>query len=167
MAGFTFTKTAGDGGFKFREQSIFRDGMTFTITGSETGTWLKEDGSSANTDGSNSIRLLTSIGEPIGLGRLLNKKNVVYNESGRASILYAAGFHDELVNFLENTIGRSSTDSRFLNGSAKEIADRIVGEFFKDKTIVCRKADVFFKTIKDGVEKLEPPYSDIIVFEFK
>lgn len=167
MAQFTFSQTAGDGGFKFREQSIFRDGLSFTITGAKTGVWQDETGNVVNKDGSNSIRLTTSLGEEINLNRFLNKKRVVYSDTGRASILYDAEFRSELLAFLETKIGRNSTNSAFLNGTAKSVADRLVAEFFAGKTIVCKKAEnVFFKTVKDGVERLEAPYDDIVTFAF-
>lgn len=165
MAGFI--QTSGDGKVKFRETPIFRDGMTFTITSAVTGIWQNDQGGTINKDGSNSIQFQTSVNEPINLNRFLNRKRVVYSDKGRASILYDCEFHDELKTFIETKIGRQAGDTRFLNGTAKQVADKLL-EFFKDRTIECvEHKDVFFKEVKDGVERLEAPYSPVLTFRFK
>lgn len=172
MAGFNFVTTNGDGRFRIGRQSIFRDGLTFTVSSVTVGVYQDDSGKVLNNNNGNSIRFVTSISDKpedaININRFLNKRRVVYDKDGHASILYDCAFHDELLNFLETKIGRDSEDPTSLNGTAKAVADRVFNEFFKDKTIVCKKlTDIYFKTIKDGVEKLEPPYDDVIVFEWK
>lgn len=172
MAGFNFNENDGSGFFKApRQSSIFRGGVEFTITKAVTGVWTDANGDLINKDGANSIRFETSLStnpdDLLNVNRLLGKRRVVYNDSGRARQLYDCEFHEELVKFLEEKIGRAD-DKRFYKGTAKEIAGRLVNEFFKNKTIVVEEVvDVYFKTIKDGVEKLELPYEPLVVFKFK
>lgn len=173
MAGFNFNVNNGDGRFKApRQSSIFTDGVEFTIVKTITGVWTNDSGTVINKDDSNSIRFETSLSsnqdDLLNINRLVGKKTVVYDQNGRASILYAADFHEKLRNFLEEKVGRDESDKRFYKGTAKQIGDRVVSEFFAGKTIVCREVpNIFFKTVKDGVEKLEAPYDAVIVFSFK
>lgn len=172
MAGFTFTATSGDGRFHIgRKPSILINGVEFTLTKCLTGVW--QDGDKVlNKDGSNSIRFATSLSndpdDSINLNKFLNRRKVVYNASGRAQILYDCEFHEELARFIEDKIGRDSNDPTCLIGTAKQVGERILNEFFAGKTLVAKEVpDVFFKTIKDGVEKLEAPFDPIIVIGWK
>ena len=170
MAGFKFDPTSGDGCFHIRRQSIFSDGLEFTVTNFSVGVW-KDGDKVLNKDNGNSIRLITSLSDNIddslNINMFLNYRKVVYDENGRAKLLYSFENHDELLKFLEEKIGRQESDSTCLKGTAKEIAKKVVEEFFKDKTIVCQRVNCFFKTVKDGVEKLEAPYDDVFVLKFK
>ena len=172
MASFSFSMNDGSGFFKApRQSSIFRGGVEFTITKAVTGVWTDANGKVINKDGANSIRFETSLSsnqdDLLNINRLIGKRRVVYSDAGRARQLFDCEFHEELVKFLEQKIGRAD-DSRFYKGTAKEIGDRLVAEFFKGKTVMVEEVpDVYFKTIKDGVEKLELPYEPLVVFKFK
>lgn len=173
MAGFTFSPTSGDGCFHIgRKQSIYTDGLEFTVVKAHTGIWKDATGKVLNKDNGNSIRYETSVSSEaddyLNINVFLGRRKVVYDKDGHASILWSCEFHDELRNFLETKIGRDPQNPQNLKGSAKEVADRVLNEFFNGKTIVVEvKKDIFFKTVKDGVEKLEVPYDDVIVFKFK
>lgn len=172
MAGFTFTTTSGDGRFRIgRKPSVLVNGAEFTLTQVVTGIW-QEGEKILNKDGSNSIRFATSLSsdleDAINLNKFLTRRRVVYNSSGRAQILYDCEFHNELMKFIEDKIGRDSADSTCLVGTAKEVGEKILKEFFASKTLVCEEVtDVFFKTVRDGVEKLEAPLDPVIVIKFK
>lgn len=174
MAGFTFTPTSGDGCFRIgRKQSIYLDGLEFTVKAAHTGIWKDSStGKVINKDNGNSIRFESSISSDpddyLNINLFLGRKKVVYDKDGHASILWSCEFHDELRQFLETKIGRDLSNPQNLKGTAKEVADRVLNEFFNGKTIVVEvQKDIFFKTVKDGVEKLEVPYDDVIVFKFK
>jgi hypothetical protein len=93
---------------------------------------------------------------------------VVYDKDGHADILYSCEFREELLKFLVEKIGTEEDNPRVLKLSAKEVGDKVVNEFFKDRKIVFKeKKGVFFKTIKDGVEKLEAPFEPILVIGWK
>ena len=171
MAGFTFTATNGDGRFHIGRVNIFHDGMEASIVKAVTGIW-KEGDKVLNREGSESIRFLTSVSnnleDAININHLLNKRRVVYDKDGHASILYSCEFHDELIKFLVDEIGTEENNPQALKLSAKEVGEKVVNEFFKDKKIVFKeKKEVFFKTIKDGVEKLEAPYEPILTICWK
>lgn len=171
MASFNFVTTKGDGSVPIKKKSIFRDGLTFTIKSVVVGVWQDEKGLVMNRGDRNSIRFITSLSDKpedaIDINRFLNKRRVAYDRDGHAFILYDCAFHEELLNFLETKIGRDPEDSSSLNGNAKSVADRVLNEFFAGKTILCKKlSDVYFKTIKKGMEKLEAPYYDIIIFDW-
>lgn len=175
MAGFTFTPTSGDGCFHIgRKQSVFTDGLEFTIKAAHTGIWKDATGQIINKDKGrcNSIRFETSVSsdpdDHLNINLFLGRRKVVYDKDGHASILWSCEFHDELRNFLETKIGRDPQSPQDLKGTAKEVADRVLNEFFNGKIIVVEvKKDIFFKTVKDGVEKLEVPFDPVIVFKFK
>lgn len=173
MAGFNFTPTNGDGVFRIgRKSSIYTDGLEFTVKVAHTGIWKDDTGKVLNKDNGNSIRFETSVSpEPddyLNINVFLGRRKVIYDKDGHADILWSCEFHDELRNFLETKIGRDPSNPQNLKGTAKEVADRVLNEFFNGKTIVVEvKKDIFFKTVKDGVEKLEAPYDDVIVFKWK
>lgn len=173
MAGFNFTPTSGDGCFHIgRKQSIYTDGLEFTVVKAHTGIWQDASGKVLNKDNGNSIRYESSISSDpddfLNINVFLGRKKVVYDKDGHASILWSCEFHDELRNFLETKIGRDPQNPQNLKGTAKEVADRVLSEFFGTrKIIVEEKKDIYFKTIKDGVEKLEAPFDPVIVFKFK
>ena len=173
MAGFQFTLTSGDGCFHIgRKQSIYTDGLEFTVVKGHTGIWKDATGKVLNKDNGNSIRFETSVSSEaddyLNINVFLGRRKVVYDKDGHASILWSCEFHDELRKFLETKIGRDPQNPNNLKGTAKEVADRVLNEFFNGKTIVVEvQKDIFFKTVKDGVEKLEAPYDDVIVFKFK
>lgn len=173
MANYNFTFSEGqDGKFKIgRKPSVLVNGAEFTLTKCVTGVWQNADGTTANKDGAVSIRFLTSLSEnlddAINLTKLLGRRRIVYNDAGRASILYDFEQHDLLEKFLLNTIGRDADDSRFLKGTAKEIGEKIL-DFFKDKTFVVEEVpDVFFKETKDGIEKLVLPFEPVLTIKIK
>lgn len=175
MAGFTFTPTSGDGCFHIgRKQSVFTDGLEFTIKAAHTGIWKDATGQIINKDKGrcNSIRFETSVSsdpdDQLNINLFLGRRKVVYDKDGHASVLWSCEFHDELRQFLETKIGRDPQSPQDLKGTAKEVADRVLNEFFGTrKIIVEEKKDIYFKTIKDGVEKLEAPFDPVIVFKFK
>jgi len=173
MASYNFNPGDGSGIFRIGPKpSIFTDGAEFQIRKAVCGVWTDGDGKVINKDGGNSIRFETTLSaeldDLLNINKLLGRTTVVYNDHGTASLLHICEFDKELRKFLEEKIGRSDTDSRALKGSAKEIGDKVVAEFFAGKTIVCRQeTNVFFKTVKDGVEKLEAPISPVITFHWK
>lgn len=173
MAGFNFTPTNGDGVFRIgRKPSIYTDGLEFTVKVAHTGIWKDDAGKDLNKENSNSIRFETSVSSDsddfLNINVFLNRRNVVYDKNERASILWACEFHNELRQFLETKIGRDPENPRCLKGTAKEVATKVLNEFFNNRTIVAEaQKDIFFKTTKDGVSKLEPPYDDVIVFKWK
>jgi hypothetical protein len=171
MAGFTFDVTSGDGRFHIgRKQSILSDGLEFTLTECVTGIW--RDGAKVlNKDNGNSIRFKTSISDDvddsININVFIGRRKVVYDENGRARVLYMFKDHDKFVKFLEEKIGRDSNNPNCLLGSAKEIGEKVLKEFFDTKKLVAKEEkNVFFKTIKDGVEKLEAPFDSIYTISF-
>lgn len=172
MAGFTFTENNGSGRFKMSGRpSIFTDGVEFTLTEVVTGTWTNEKGELVNKDDSNSIRFKTSLSDKlddaININKLITKRKIVWDEKGHAKILYDFEQHEELSNFLEK-FGRDPKDSRMLIGSAKEIGEKVLNEFFGGKTLIAKQVnDVFFKTIVDKKEKFEIPYDPIIILAIK
>lgn len=170
MAGFTFNVTSGDGRFHIgRKQSILSDGLEFTLTESVVGIW-KDGDKVLNKDNGNSIRFKTSISDDIddsiNINVFLGRRKVVYDENGRAKVLYMFEDHDKLVKFLEDKIGRDSSDSNCLNGTAKEVAEKVLKDFFGNKKLVATEQHVFFKTVKDGVEKLEAPFDPVFTIRF-
>ena len=175
MASYSFTETKGEGRFKApRQESLFRDGVRFTITKAICGTWSNAKGELINKDGSNSIRFITSLSaniekDALNINTLIGKRYLTYNSAGRAlPPLYKAEFHQELSKFLEDNVGRDENDSRFYKSTAKEIGDLLVSKFFAGKTIICKRVeDIYFKIVKDGEEKLEYPYEDIVAFSFE
>lgn len=171
MAGFTFEPKNGDGRFHIGRVNIFHDGMEASIVKAVTGVW-KEGDRIINRDGSESIRFITSVSnnleDAININHLLNKRRVVYDKNGHADILYSCEFREELLKFLVEKIGTEEDNPRVLKLSAKEVGDKVVNEFFKDRKIVFKeKKGVFFKSIKDGVEKLEAPFEPILIIGWK
>lgn len=173
MANFNFTFSEGqDGKFKIgRKPSVLINGAEFKLTQCVTGVWKGADGAIVNKDGAVSVRFLTSLSDKlddaINLNKLLGRRRIVYNDSGRASVLYDFEQHELLEKFLLNTIGRDADDSRFLKGTAKEIGEKIL-DFFKDKTFVVEEVpDIFFKEMKDGVEKLVLPFEPVLIIKIK
>lgn len=171
MAGFTFEPKNGDGRFHIGRVNIFHDRMEASIVKAVTGVW-KEGDRTINKEGSESIRFITSVSnnleDAININHLLNKRRVVYDKDGHADILYSCEFREELLKFLVEKIGTEDDNPRVLKLSAKEVGDKVVNEFFKDRKIVFKeKKGVFFKTIKDGVEKLEAPFEPILVIGWK
>lgn len=174
MAGYQFTPTSGDGCFHIgRKQSIYTDGLEFTIVKAHTGIWTDTStGKVLNKDNGNSIRYESSISSDpddfLNINVFLGRKKVVYDKDGHADILWSCEFHEELRQFLETKIGRDPQNPQNLKGSAKEVADRVLNEFFGNRKLVAEeKKGVYFKTVKDGVEKLEAPYDPVIVLKFK
>lgn len=169
MAGFTFTQNDGSGRFRIgRKPSVFIAESTFTLTKCITGTWSGDQGL-INKDGTNTIRFLTSLSEDIddavNINKLTNRRRIVYDQNGRATVLYDFEQHAEFVAFLES-LGRDETDSRFLKGTAKQIGDAVL-KYFEGKVFVVKEHDVFFKEIKDGVEKLVLPISPVLTLSLK
>lgn len=173
MAGYKFTPTSGDGCFHIgKKQSIYVDGLVFTVKGVHTGIWKDDAGKVLNKDNGNSIRFETSVSadpdDYLNINVFIGRRKVVYDKDGHADTLWSCEFHEELRQFLETKIGRDPQNPQNLKGTAKEVADRVLNEFFNGKQIVVEvQKDIFFKTIKDGVEKLEAPYDDVIVFKWK
>ena len=171
MAGFTFTPTDGDGCFHLRKESFLHDGLEFTIVDYKVGTW-SNNGQVVNKNNGNSIRLVTSVSDAdddlLNINFFIGKNVVLYSDTGRAQIHYYFKEHKELLKFLEEKIGRRSDDPNTLVGSAKEVAEKVVKDFFGDKKLVVKELqDVFFKTIKDGVERLDKPFSPVYEVSFK
>lgn len=171
MAGFTFTATSGDGCFHLQKQSFLHDGLEFTIVDYKVGIWTN-NGQTVNKNNGNSIRLVTSVSNAdddlMNINFFIGKNVVLYSDTGRAQVHYYFKEHKDLLNFLETQIGRRSDDPNTLVGSAKDVAEKVVKEFFGNKTLVVKELkDVFFKTVKDGVEKLDKPYSPVFEISFK
>jgi hypothetical protein len=168
MAGFNFTATSGDGCFHIgRKPSVLVNGAEFTLTECVTGIWRNETGGLVNKEGSNSIRFKTSlsddIDDAININRLLSRTKVVYNQHGEATLHHEFKQYAELRHFLESTIGRDETDSTKLKGTAKEVGNRVLSEFFNGKKLrVTELANVFFKDSKNGVERLVAPIDPVI-----
>lgn len=174
MGTFNFTPTSGDGCFHIgKKPSLFKDGIEFKLNSVVTGAWTDANGTPVYKDkDANSIRFKSSLSEElddaININKFISYRKVVYDSNGHAKILYDFENHSELLDFLEKKIGRDPNDVTKLIGTAKEIGQKVLSEFFGNKTIVAKKqSDLFFKTVKDGVEKLEAPYDDIIVLAFK
>ena len=171
MAGFNFEPTSGDGKFRIGQKpSVFINGAEFTLTECVTGVWKDENGNIINKDDSNSIRFKTSlsgdIDDALNINKLLNRRRIVYDADGHASVLYDFEGHAELTNFIEKTIGRDKDNAVLLNGTAKSVGEAVL-DFYKGKTFVVKEVECFFKTIKDGVEKLELPISPVCVISIK
>ena len=173
MAGYQFTPTSGDGCFHIgRKQSIYTDGLKFTIVKAHTGIWTDTStGKVLNKDNGNSIRYESSISSDpddfLNINVFLGRKKVVYDKDGHADILWSCEFHEELRNFLETKIGRDPSNPQNLKGTAKEVADKVLNDFFGTRQLMAEeKKGVYFKTIKDGVEKLEAPFDPVIVLKF-
>lgn len=171
MAGFNFEPTTGEGKFRIgRKPSVFINGAEFTLTEVITGVWKDETGTIINKDDSNSIRFKTSLSQDIddslNIKKLLDGRRIVYDADGHASILYDFEGHADLLNFIEKEIGRDKDNAVLLNGTAKSVGEKIL-DFYKGKTFVVKEVEVFFKTIKDGVEKLELPISPVCVISIK
>ena len=173
MAGYQFTPTSGDGCFHIgRKQSIYTDGLKFTLVKAHTGIWTDTStGKVLNKDNGNSIRYESSISSDpddfLNINVFLGRKKVIYDKDGHADILWSCEFHEELRQFLETKIGRDPQNPQNLKGSAKEVADRVLNEFFGTRQLIAEeKKGVYFKTIKDGVEKLEAPFDPVIVLKF-
>jgi len=171
MAGFNFTTTSGDGKFRIGQKpSVFINGAEFTLTECVTGVWKDENGNIINKDDSNSIRFKTSlsgdIDDALNINKLLNRRRIVYDADGHANILYDFEGHADLMKFIEKEIGRDEKNSALLKGSAKSVGEKVL-DFYKGKTFVVKEVECFFKTIKDGVEKLELPISPVCVISIK
>lgn len=167
MAGFNFEPTTGDGKFRIgRKPSIFVNGAEFTLTAVVTGIWRNDAGDPINKDDANSIRFKTSLSDDIddtlNINKLLNRRRIVYDADGHASILFDFEGHNDLMNFLEKEIGRDEKNAVLLNGTAKSVGERVL-DFYKDTVFVVKEVECFFKSIKDGVEKLELPITPVCV----
>lgn len=171
MAGFNFTTTSGDGKFRIGlRPSVLVNGAEFTLTECVTGIWKDDNGNIINKDDSCSIRFKTSLSDSIedavNINKFLNRRRVVYDENGRAKILYDFEGHADLMKFIESSIGRDEKNSALLNGSAKSVGEAVLN-YFKGKTFVVEEVECFFKTVKDGVEKLEIPISPVTIIKIK
>lgn len=155
-------------GFRIgREQSLFASNVTFTVTGVKFGNYqiVKDDGKVEDTkyaSTSQTILLTTSLGEDLPLSRLLNRRRIIYDADGHASVVESCDFKAPLRAHLE-ALGRRTDDSSMLKGSVKEVADHAL-RFFAGKTIVCKEVPGLGR---DNNNRLVPLLSPCIQFTFK
>lgn len=143
-----------------RKQSLFVNGVTFAITGYRLGRY---DGSSQDPK-SQSVLLLTTLGEELNINRLLYCKRVVYSSDGLAKSISVCKFRQELVDHLDK-LERDPSDDRFYAGAADDVAKHIV-KFFEGKTIGCVEIPDVFVKYKDDT-KLHIPGQPFVEFKFE
>ena len=170
MATIKFQEASADPnkGFRIgREQSLFVNNVTFQVTGVKFGNYqqIADDGSVTPTkyaSSSQSILLETSLGEPLPLSRLLNKRRVIYQPDGSAHIVDSATFKGPLRAHLES-LGRRDTDSAMLKGSVEDVAKHAL-KFFDGKTLIVSEIDGLGR---DDKNRLVPLLSPCIQFSFQ
>ena len=155
-------------GFRIGQQaSLFVNGAEFQITGYKLGNYtvIADDGSESQTkyaSTSQSIVFTTSLGEDLPLNRLLNKRRVIYDADGKASVIESANFKAQLRAHLES-LGRRADAHDMLVGTADDVAKHAI-KFFEGKTLYCQGFDGFGK---DNRGRLQPLLSPAIQFQFK
>lgn len=152
MANIIFTQEAPSAEMRFRigrEQSLFQNGVQFSIALYQLGRWS----GTSQDEGSQSIVLVgklpdgSEIPEVISVNRFLRKK-ILFDADGKMKVVPTATFADELRSHLE-LLGRDETDSRYLKGSADQVAKHILS-FFAGKTLLCTLIPGLFGKDKEG-----------------
>lgn len=155
-------------GFRIgREQSLFAGNVTFKVAGVKFGNYqiVRDDGRTEDTkyaSTSQTILLTTDLGEDLPLSRLLNKRRIIYDKDGHASVVESCDFKAPLRAHLES-LGRRADDSSMLKGSVKKVADHAL-KFFEGKTLICNEVPGFGR---DDRNRLVPLLSPCIQFSFK
>ena len=145
MATIIFKEAAADSqkGFRMgRPESLFKNGVTFTVTGKKFGNYTVDGVESKYSNSSQAIVLTTSIGEDVNLNRFLKNRKVVYDAKGDAHIVEAATFKADLLAHMEK-LGRREDDPTMLKGSVEEVANHAL-KFFDGKTIKVTEDASFF-----------------------
>ena len=166
----TFIEGAADPnkGFRIgREQSLFANNVTFKVTGVKFGNYqtVADDGTTSETkyaSTSQSILFTTDIGEDLSLSRLLNRRRVIYDSDGHASIVESCDFKAPLRAHLES-LGRRDNDKSMLKGSVQDVANHAL-KFFDGKTLIVREVEGLGRDPKTN--QLTPLLSPCIQFSF-
>lgn len=165
-----FIESAADSNKGFRiggQQSLFVNNVTFTVTGVKFGNYqvVKDDGSVESTkyaSTSQAILLTTSIGEDLPLTRLLNRRRVIYDKDGQASVVESCDFKADLRAHLES-LGRRADSPDMLNGTVESVGNHAL-KFFTGKTLICKEVNGLGR---DDKNRLVPLLSPCIQFSFK
>lgn len=142
----TFVEAPADSnkGFRIgRPESLFRNNVTFTVTGYKFGNYTVNGAQTTYSATSQAILLTTSLGEDLPLNRLLKGRKVIYHEDGSAHIVEIAIFKADLMAHMLK-LGRRSDNPEMLVGSVEDAAKQAL-QFFTGKTIVCKEETYFAK----------------------
>lgn len=165
-----FNEAPADASKGFRighEQSLFVNNVEFTLTGYKLGTYTitADDGTespSKYASTSQNIVFTTSIGEDLPLNRLLNRRRVIYDEDGKATIVESCNFKGALRKHLES-LGRRPDAPDMLVGTADDVAKHAI-KFFEGKTLRVVEFNGFGR---DNKNRLQPLLSPAVQFQFK
>lgn len=139
-------------GFRMgRPESLFKNNVTFTVTGVKFGNYRVDGEDTKYADIAQSILFTTSIGEDLNINRLLRGRKVVYLEDGTAQIVESCDFKVDFVKHLEQ-LGRRDDNPELLKGTVEEVANH-AKKFFDGKTVKVSE-EVFFA--KDEKGRLVP-----------
>lgn len=159
MANINFVEAAASAskGFRMgRPESLFKNNVTFTVTGVKFGNYTIDGADTKYADIAQSILFTTSIGEDLNINRLLKGRKVVYLEDGTAKIVDSCDFKVDFVRHLES-LGRREDNPELLKGTVEEVANH-AKKFFDGKTIKVAE-EIFFA--KDDKGKLVPGASTV------
>lgn len=155
-------------GFRIgREQSLFASNVVFTITGVKFGNYriTRDDGKVEDTKYASTSQIIlftTSLGEDLPLNRLLNKRRIIYDKDGHASVVESCDFKAQLRQHLES-LGRRDDAPDMLKGTVEEVANHAL-KFFKDKELICNEVPGLGR---DDKNRLVPLLAPCIQFSFK
>jgi len=155
----TFVEAPADStkGFRIgRPESLFRNNVTFTVTGYKFGNYQVDGHDTQYAGISQSILLTTSIGEDLPLNRLLKGRKIVYDNKGEAHIVEMATFKAELLQHML-TLGRREDTPDLLKGTVEDAAKHAL-KFFTGKTLKTLESTYF---AKDDSGRLVPGSSTI------
>lgn len=134
-----------------RPESLFKNNVTFTVTGFKFGNYQINGGNSQFADISQAVLLTTSIGEDLPLNRLMKGRKVVYDSHGDAFIVDTATFKAELMKHMLD-LGRRDDNPELLKGSVEDAAKHAL-QFFAGKTLKVTEEAYF---ARDDKGKLVP-----------
>lgn len=150
MANIKFVEApaSADKGFRMgRPESLFKDNVTFTVTGVKFGNYTIDGAETKYADVAQAILFTTSIGEDLNINRLLKGRKVVYLEDGTAKIVDSCTFKADFLKHME-TLGRREDNTDLLKGTV-EVVGNHAKKFFDGKTIKVSEAIYFAKDDKN------------------
>ena len=98
MANIVFVEAPASASKGFRAgrpESLFKNNVTFTITGKKFGNYTVDGAESKYSDVAQAILLKTSIGEALNINRFFKGRKVVYLQNGYAKIIECATYRPD------------------------------------------------------------------------
>lgn len=144
-------------GFRMgRPESLFKDNVTFTVTGVKFGNYKIDGADTKYSDVAQAILFKTSLDEDLNINRLLKGRKVVYLEDGTAKIVDSCTFKADFQKHMEK-LGRREDNPDLLKGGVEEVANHAL-KFFDGKTIKVSE-ELYFA--KDDKGRLVPGSSTV------